>query len=471
MAELTSEPRSGRWRELVADGHAAPLATLCLGAGIFAFNVFIVSTALPSAIREIGGLPLISWATTVYGVPAIVGGAAAALLKQRFGARMTMLVAGLLFLFGSLLTTLAPSMIVMLVGRAIQGTGEGVIAALCYALIPAMFPPRLVVKVMGAEALVWAVAAFGGPLLAGWVTETVSWRAAFLINIPLIVGFLVLVVLVVPKKMDDDPAGRLPIGRLATIAAGIMLIAVASIQASVLLASACVMLALALLVGTVLIDRRGAEKLFPSEAFRPSTTLGSAYWVILLMPVAHSSAGVYLVIALQEVWGFSPALAGAVGAVMALSWSGFALIAANGKRAGPSRTLMRAGPVLTAIGLAMMLTSLATGSFWLIVLSQLVIGAAFGLSWNFFSQTVMEAAPAEERDRASGLLPTLQSGGYAIGAALAGLVANSAGFGQAGHAAFDTVAVEWALGVGVAIALLATLASFGIRPVAEPAVL
>ena len=77
----------------------------------------------------------------------------------------------MLFLAGTLLAANASSMTEILLGRALQGVGEGIISALCYALIPELFPSRLIAKVFGAEAVVWALAAFGGPLLAGLVTD------------------------------------------------------------------------------------------------------------------------------------------------------------------------------------------------------------------------------------------------------------------------------------------------------------
>ncbi|PPJ40683.1 MFS transporter, partial [Pseudoxanthomonas sp. KAs_5_3] len=73
-------------------------------------NGFLVSTSLPTAVREIGGLELISWAFTLYLVLSIVGGASGALLKGRFGARTTLVGSGLIFLLGTLIAAFASSM-------------------------------------------------------------------------------------------------------------------------------------------------------------------------------------------------------------------------------------------------------------------------------------------------------------------------------------------------------------------------
>src|SRR5262245_17943936 len=221
-----------RWGELLAPHHWAATVTLCLGIALFAFNAFLVSTTLPTAVRDIGGVAVISWSTSIFLALAIVGGAASARLKARYGARVALIASAILFLAGTLLAATASSMTEILIGRAMQGVGEGIISALCYTLIPELFPARLIAKVFGAEAMVWATAAFGGPLLAGFVTETISWRAAFLINVPVIAIFVALVLIVVPRAPAEPAKAPMPILRLAAIGAGILLVTFSAIATS-----------------------------------------------------------------------------------------------------------------------------------------------------------------------------------------------------------------------------------------------
>ena len=87
------------------------------------------------------------------------------------------------------------------------------------------------------------------------------------------------------------------------------------------------------------------------------------------------------------------------------------------------------------------------------------MGSGFGATWGFLSQTVMVAASEDERDRASALLPTIQNAGFAIGAAMAGLVANLAGFAAATSPAGAIQAVTMVFGVAGCVATLAFLAA------------
>lgn len=416
------------WSELLTANYSAATATLCLGVALFAFNGFLVSTSLPTAVSEIGGLELISWAFTLYLVLSIVGGASGALLKARFGARTTLVASALVFLAGTLIATFASSMTEVLAGRALQGLGEGIIAATCYALIPELFPSRLVAKVFGAEAVVWAVAAFGGPLVSGLLTEHISWRAAFFVNVPLALIFIALVFRIVPKFSGDVQRLTVPFMRLAAIGAGIMFVALASIMQTLAMEVLFVAGAAVVLASVIAIDRRSRTPLFPSDAFALNSTVGIGLWVVLFMPVAQAATSVYLVMTLQNLWGYGPTKAGAFSATFAIAWSLCAILVANIQDPRRRAWMIRLGPTLLVSGLAIIVFGFSLDRPLVVMLGQILIGTGFGVSWGFLSQSVMEAARSGERDRASALLPTLQSAGYAIGAAVAGLAANAAGY-------------------------------------------
>ncbi|WMT92225.1 MFS transporter [Pelagibacterium sp. H642] len=418
------------WSAIVSPRYLGATVTLCLGVALLAFNGFLVSTALPTAVAELGGVALLSWATTVFLVFAIMGGAGAALLKERLGARMALIAAASVFLLGSLIAAIAGSMPELLVGRALQGLGEGIVAAICYALIPELFPSSLVPKVFGAESVVWALAAFGGPVLSGGLTETLSWRAAFAVNLPIGAIFIALVLLIVPRGIRSKAEGRLPIVRLLLIGAAIMAVSVGGLLDSPVLTGLCLALAAATLWSVIVRDRTAATPLFPTHAFRLDDVVGAGLWVILLMPLAQAGSAVFLVYALQNIFAFGPTLAGMVGAVMAITWSIVAILVAGVSDATRPR-LIRIGPMLLVAGLGLLAVALAMGQLPLVILSQVLIGASYGASWAYTSQTIMEAARPGERDRASALLPTIQSAGYGIGAAVAGLIANSAGIAAA----------------------------------------
>ena len=456
------DEQAGSWGELLQPRYLVSTVTLCLGVALFAFNEFFISTSLPTAVEELGGASLLSWAFTLYLVFAIVGGLVAANVKQRFGARYTLLGAATVFVAGTALSTSATDMTHVLAGRLLQGAGEGVVAALCYALIPELFPSRLVPKVFGAEAIVWATAAFSGPLVAGGLTEHFSWRAAFFVSLPAAAIFIILVLAIVPSgKSRTEQAPAIPFARLAGAGVGILMISLSGIAGgqvpmTILLAGAALVLA-----AVVRLDRHSLNPVLPRTAFSMRHALGTGLWVILLMPLAQAAGSVFLVYSLQHLWHLGPTAAGALSAVMAISWSVIAIAVASIRSKAVRHRVMQLGPVLLLGGLVALFTSIATGMLWPVPLAQAMIGAGFGVSWGTLSQLMMDVSSDAERDRTSAMLPTLQSAGYAIGAAVFGLVANVMGFGQAASSETVRTAMLVVFCAGCTVAAISVF--FGFR--------
>jgi MFS family permease len=457
---MSESSASGSWGEVFAPRFASVTVILCIGVALLAFNAFLSSISLPTAVQEMGGVALISWALTLFLVFAIVGGSGAALLKHRLGARNALLISAAIFLLGTLIAASATSMPMVLVGRALQGLGEGVVSAICFALIPELFPSRLVPKVFGMQAMIWAIAAFGGPALAGLLTEWVSWRAAFLVSVPLVIVFAVMVLFVVRAgRSENAEATSFPGIRLLIIGLGIMLVALAGV-ASPASAIALLIGAAVLLVAAVWLDGRSRDRLMPPDAFRPVSVVGTGLWMTLLINVAGAGSAVYLVLVVQEIWGFGPTLAGAIAAVLAVAWSASAIVVANVREKETRKLLIRLGPALIATGLILVMSGLQLDLLACVIVGQLVIGAGFGTCNGYLNLTMMEAASDSERDRTSALMPTTQSAGNAIGAALAGVAANSAGLATASSAAEIKLAILPVYILGAAMAALALAAAW-----------
>ena len=121
--------------------------------------------------------------------------------------------------------------------------------------------------------------------------------------------------------------------------------------------------------------------------------------------------------------------------------------------------LVCAGPVLLVLGFVGTMLAFRYDLLAILVAAQFAVGSGFGVTWGFLNQTVMEAAGDGERDRASGLLPTVQSAGYAVGGALTGLVANLAGLARAATPDDAILAVMVVFGVAAALAAGAFVAA------------
>ncbi|MDQ0455079.1 MFS transporter [Rhizobium paknamense] len=438
--------------------------TLCLGVALYAFNAFLVGTALPSAVDALGGARLLPWASTLYLAASIVTGAGAASLKARLGARPALIAASLLFGGGTLLAASAGTMGMIIAGRILQGGGEGAVAALCYMLIPQIYPQRLIAKVFAAEAAAWAVCAFAGPALAGLVTEIWSWRAAFLINMPVLALFLLLV-LALPLRQEGARQATaimtgLAMGRFTLLLFAFVLLLAANVTPLALSRAAMVGLSLLCLWLFIRIDAVSLDSIFPkSSRSREGGALRAGLWAVLLMPLAQAAFSIYGVYALQHLWGFKPLAAGAIGALSAVAWSVTAMTISSVTPAVKPRCL-QLGVSLEVLGLGLGMLALIVQNLPLFAAALTVTGAGFGLSWAFLSEILMAITPQQERDKTSGLLPTLQSAGYALGGAVAGLVANGSGFtdhaapAKLVHALGATFLVSFVIALGALAAMV-----------------
>src|SRR4051812_33258388 len=136
----------------------------------------IVSTALPKIATELQGLNKLSWVATAYLLTSAVTTPLYGKISDLFGRKKIFQFAILVFLLGSVLCGLAQSMNQLVAFRALQGVGAGGLMSLALAIVGDVVPPRQRGKYMGYFGAVFAVSSVAGPLLGGFLTDSLSWR-------------------------------------------------------------------------------------------------------------------------------------------------------------------------------------------------------------------------------------------------------------------------------------------------------
>ena len=184
------------------------------------------------------------------------------------------------------------------------------------------------------------------------------------------------------------------------------------------------------------------DKMFPTRAFDIRTPVGSGFIANLALGTAAMSFTVYGPFLLQSIHGLSALEAGYVMAAEAVAWSTTAIVFAGVKEAG-ERVVMKAGALLILLAVTLLGPIMAEGPIWAIVLLSIAQGAGFGMLWGFLIRRVVAAAPDVERDSASAAMPTTQQIAFALGAALAGIVANMVGFAEGGALETMQMVAQW----------------------------
>lgn len=414
------------WKDLLRGGNAARTLVLAGGVGLHATNIFIANTILPSIVAEIGGLDYYAWNTTLFVIGSIVGSASIATLLGRLGPRRTYGLAAGLFLLGAFACAAAPSMLVLLAGRAVQGLGGGAMVGLSYATIRHLFPAQLWSRAIALVSGVWGIAALAGPFLGGVFAEAGAWRAAFGALVPVTLAFAVLARHVL-RRAEAPAGGRaMPVLRLAVLALAVLAVSSGSIAAGPGRALLGLGISLALIAVLGVLDSGRPGRLLPHAIFRPATPLGAVYATMVLLMIGTTSI-IFVPYLLQTLHGLSPIEAGYMTVLESFGWTAASLATSS---FGPRwrDAAMTAGPVVAMTGLAGLAVSFGQPDMLgVIAVCLFLAGGGIGMGWAHFGSTVLAVAPVGERDLAASSISTIQLLAVAFGSAFAGMVANLVG--------------------------------------------
>ncbi len=448
------------WREVLAREHLPRLLVLCLAIWLHAANSMLTATTMPAAVGDIGGLRLISWAFALYLMGSIVAATAVSAFVANHGLRRTMLAATLLYTVGTVICAAAPTMPVLLAGRTVQGLGGGALIALVYIGQDRFFPSRLVPRIMAILSVVWMASALSGPLIGGAFATAGIWRFAFW---SFALQGLLLAVAVYPllARAGAGPAVQarpVPAVRLGLVAVAIIGISFAGtvngmVPAAALLLSGCACLVLFVRRDSVA-DAR--SRLLPAHATDLGHPVGSGIAMTFLLCLCMMSFLVYGPILLIRLYGLTALEAGLVVVSESLGWTAGAFFLSGLAPAQESR-LVRSGSALLLAGIAALAWFMPYGPLWLIVVAAFFGTAGFGMMWGYIIKLVIANADDGDRERAGSFLPSAQQTGFALGAALTGIIANGLGFEQMTQPEEYRIAAFWLFAGFVPPALLGCL--------------
>src|SRR4051794_15040875 len=274
----------------------------------------IVSTALPTIVRELGGLTHLSWVVTAYLLALTIVTPLYGKLGDLYGRKLILQIALVIFLIGSALCGLSQSMTELIVFRAILGLGGGGLIVSAQAAIGDVVPPSERGKYTGLFGAVFGTSSVAGPLIGGFFTTHISWRFIFYVNLP--VGALAFAVLAVALPSVTERR-RHSIDYLGT---GLLAIGLSSIVLLTTLGGNTYdwsspeivglgiigVLALALFAR---VEARAAEPILPTSLFRNRVFVVCSA-VGLIVGFALFGALTYLPLFQQVVRGLSPTASG-----------------------------------------------------------------------------------------------------------------------------------------------------------------
>jgi len=403
-------------------------AGLMLALALASLDQNIVGIALPVIISDLGGLSHLSWVVTAFLVTSTATTPLYGKLSDLYGRKPLFIIAIVIFLAGSSFCGLATSMLQLILFRGIQGLGAGGLITLAQTTIADLVPPRERGRYQGLFGAVFGFSSIAGPLLGGFITDALSWRWIFYINLP--VGLLALALIVFgfhrPHKVvahTIDYAGA----ALLTVATVCMLLVLTwggsqfgwtSPVITGLSLAVCVLVVL-----LVRVERQSAEPVLSPHIFHNKVFV-IATGVMGLTFMGLFSAALFLPLLFQLVLGMAPAKA---GLMMAPMTGGMILTSFLGGRQVSRTGRYKIYPVVGLAAAAFSFTALMLlarlgGSIVLVEAALIVLGCGFGLVMPNLVVALQNAVSSREQGAATATGAFFRSLGGTFGAALAGAI-------------------------------------------------
>ena len=333
-----------------------PLTVVALLLGLFlaAMEMTVVSTAMPTAVGDLGGIQLYAWAFAAYMLTATVTVPIHGKLADLYGRKPVMQAGIALFLVGSFACGHAGSMTALIAFRAVQGLGAGAIQPIALTIVGDLFDVHERARWQGVFGAVWGLAGLIGPLLGGAIVHYLSWRWVFYVNIPLGLGCAAVLGVAYHERVAHHEQ-RLDLAGALLLAATVLaaLLAVRS-RAAAALAVPAALVALGLFLW---VERRAQEPLFPLDLFTQRVMAVSSV-TSALVGAAMIAMVTYVPLYVQSVLGATPTGAGSAIAPMAIGWPIASTLSGRLLPRSGYRVLIRGGLLLTALaatGIALLL--------------------------------------------------------------------------------------------------------------------
>jgi MFS family permease len=439
MTELrvaTADPHlaKGSWSEIFRDGLGLYTALVIGGIAMHATQMLVIAIIMPTIVADIGGATYYTWAAMLYTIGAIVGASSTGVIWGRIGPRRGYALGAAVFALGTIACALAPNIGALIAARAVQGWAGGLVAGSGMALITGLFDARLRTRIIAMSQGTFTACHLSGPVVGGLFAAVNWWRGSFWIMVPFMLGFAVLAWWRIPDRLPGETgrnrAASLPVLRLATLTAGVFCVAAAGPVREMPLRIGLIAAAVALVALTFRLDREASNNLFPPRAVSLNASIGLALWILTLHGMTQTSVSLFLPLLLQVAHGVSPVYINVLNIVISTGWT-IATFSVSGWSGLRERIALASGPTIALGGLvALTLIALLPGLVPM-MLCAFVMGIGIGVYNVHLVARAMDTAGAGEQRSTAAALTSVRSIGTAFGAAIAGVVATTAGLGEA----------------------------------------
>jgi EmrB/QacA subfamily drug resistance transporter len=405
------------------------LAAMCFALAMVMLDNTVTNVALPSIQRSFdASLSALEWTinayTLTFAVLLVTGGR----LGDIFGRRKVFLIGVVIFAVASATIGFAPNESFLVASRAIQGIGAALMMPATLSIITNAFPPQERGRAIGMWAGVSAIALALGPLIGGWLTEDVTWRAIFFINIPIAIVAIFVTLFATHESRDETASRKVDYAGITTLTVGLTALVLALVEGNSWgWGSPAIIAMLAASVGGlvtfVAIERTTDAPIVDFNFFRSRSFLG-ANIVAFFISFGMFAVFFFLALYMQNILGYGPLETGVrfLPTTLVIMFAG-PIAGRLSDRVGP-RTPLTIGLLLVAVSLAWQSRITVDTSFGFLVVPFILLGLGMGFTMSPMSTAAMNAVDRTKAGVASGTLSMTRMVGGTFGvAALGALVA------------------------------------------------
>ena len=418
-----------RFGHLITDENSKwwTLAAMCFALFMIMLDNTVMNVALPSIQKDLGAsISSLEWVVNGYSLSFAVLLATGGRLGDILGRRRMFMTGVVLFALSSATAGLAPSTGALVASRVTQGVGAALMMPATLSIITNAFPPAERGRAIGTWAGVSALALALGPLLGGFLTEHVSWRAIFYLNIPVAAGAIVTALFAVRESRDETVGREIDWAGTAVLTAGLTAGVLALIEGNnwgwgserII---ALIVASIALLITFGWLESKVRAPIVQFEFLRNRNFFG-ALTVAFVISFAMLGMFFFMALYIQNILGYSPLEAGVRFLPTTLVIMVVAPIAGRMTDRIGARVPIVAGLALVAVSLHLQAQITDTSGYASLLVPFILMGFGIGLTMSPMSTAAMNAVHVTKSGLASGLLSMSRMVGGTFGVAVLGAI-------------------------------------------------
>lgn len=381
----------------------------------------VVTTAIPTIVKDLNGFELISWVFSSYLLTSAISTPIYGKLSDLYGRKNILSIGITIFLVGSCLCGLSQSMYQLIVFRAVQGVGAGAIFTVTYTIVGDVFTAYESTKVQGWISTVWGIASLAGPFLGGFLIENLSWNWIFFINLPF---GIISIVLLQKNLIETFERKKHKIDYVGTLlfSAAIITFLLGGLSGGKNNIIIAIAVTIALLVLFYYVEKKAQEPIIPFDIFTKSSNIVNG--ISFLVSGVLIGIDVYLPLYIQNILGFGATISGVCMAPMSIAWllSSFVLTKAIPKYG--ERIVIGTATLILLISCVFLSTLSIESPLVLVVVYGFIMGFSFGGTFTTLTIVVQESVEYNRRGAATAANSLVRTLGQTIAVSIFGTILN-----------------------------------------------